>query len=85
MFGRVADNRIVAGGIVNRSAEAVGISNVFTEAGHGSETWSALAQCARAFFPDLPLIGYEWGESLDDALSSGFQDIGSLRVWLADT
>jgi len=85
VFGRVANDRIVAGGIVNRSADAVGISNVFTEAGHGSQTWSALAQCARAFFPDLPLIGYERGESLADALSSGFQDIGSLRVWLADT
>jgi hypothetical protein len=84
VFGRVANNRTVAGGIVNRSADAVGISNVFTEAGHGSETWSALAQCARASFPDLPLIGYERSESLPDALSSGFHDVGSLRVWLAD-
>ena len=35
--------------------------------------------------PDLPLIGYERGEALADAQKSGFQVVGSLRVWLADT
>jgi hypothetical protein len=85
VLGRMANERVLAGGIVNRSADAAGISNVFSEAGHGSETWSALAQCARALFPDLPLIGYERGEALADAQDSGFQAVGSLRVWLADT
>jgi hypothetical protein len=85
VFGRIAKDQILAGGIVNRSAGAAGISNVFSEAGHGSETWSALAQCARAFFPDLPLIGYERGEALADAQNSGFQAVGLLPVWLADT
>ena len=85
VLGRIANDRILAGGIVNRSADAVGISNVFSEAGHGSETWSTLAQCAGAFFPDLPLIGYERGEALADAQNSGFQAVGLLRVWLADT
>ena len=85
VLGRRTNDRILAGGIVNRSVGAAGISNVFSEAGHGSETWSALAQCARTFFPDLPLIGYERGEALADAQKSGFQAVGSLRVWLADT
>jgi hypothetical protein len=79
----MANYRIVAGGIVNRSAGAAGLSNVFSRAGHGSETWSALAQCART--PDFPLIGYERGEALADAQNSGFQAVGSLRVLLADT
>ena len=81
VLGRIANDRILAGGIVNRGADAAGISNVFCEAGHGSETWSALAQCARASFPDLPLIGYERGEALADAQNSGFQAVGSVRVW----
>jgi hypothetical protein len=85
VLGRMVKDRILAGGIVNRSAGAAGISNVFSEAGHGSETWSALAQCARASFPNLPLIGYERGETLADAQNSGFQAVGSLKVWLADT
>ncbi len=85
VLGRMANGRVVAGGIVNRSAGAAGISNVFAEAGHGPETWSALAQCARTFFPDLPLIGYERDEQLADAQVSGFQAVGSLRVWIADT
>ena len=85
VLGRIANDRVLAGGIVNRSADAVGISNVFSEAGHGSETWSTLAQCAGAFFPDLPLVGYERGAALADAQNSGFQTVGSLRVWLADS
>jgi hypothetical protein len=85
VLGRTENDRILAGGILNRSVGAVGISNVFSEAGQGSETWSGLAQCARAFFPDLPLIGYERGEALVDAQNSGFQAVGPLRVWLADT
>jgi hypothetical protein len=85
VLGRIANDQILAGGIVNRSAGGAGISNVFSEAGHGSETWSALAQCARALFPDLPLIGYERGEALADAQKSEFQVVGSLRVWHADS
>jgi hypothetical protein len=84
VLGRIANDRILAGGIVNRGADAAGISNVFCEAGDGSETWSALAQCARASFPDLPLIGYERGEALADAQNSGFKAVGSLRVWRAE-
>ena len=51
VLARIGNDRILAGGIVNRSAGAAGISNVFSEEGHGSETWSALAQCARTIFP----------------------------------
>jgi hypothetical protein len=85
VLGRIANGRVVAGGVVNRSAGAAGISNVFAQAGRGPETWTALAQCARKFFPDIPLIGYERGEQLADAQDSGFQAVGSLRVWIADS
>ena len=41
----------MAGGILTRTADVVGISNVFTKVGQATETWSALAQAARAGFP----------------------------------
>jgi hypothetical protein len=85
VLGRIENDRVIAGGIVSRSAQAAGISNVFTEAGRGSETWSALAQCARAFFPDLPLIGYERDQELAHAQSTGFHTAGELQVWIANT
>jgi hypothetical protein len=84
ILGRIQDHRIVAGGIVSPSAQVVGISNVFTEVGRESETWSDLMQCARAYVPNLPLVGYESGEELGHALSSGFQIAGTLRVWIAN-
>ncbi len=85
VLGRIKNDRVIAGGIVSDGARVAGVTNVFTEVGHESETWSALAQCARASFPGLPLIGYERGEELTHALSSGFQTAGALQVWIANT
>jgi hypothetical protein len=85
VLGRIKNDRVIAGGIVSGSARVAGLSNVFTGVGHESETWSALAQCARAFFPGLPLIGYERGEELAHAQSGGFQTAGALRVWITST
>jgi len=84
-FGRIKNDRVIAGGIVSRSAHAAGVSNVFTRMEDATETWSALAHCARMCFPDLPLIGYEQGDELVHALSSGFHAGGPLRVWIAGT
>lgn len=85
VLGRIQNDRIIAGGIVTGSAHVAGLSNVFTGAGRESETWSELAQCGRAFFPRLPLIGYERGEELTHAHSGGFQTVGGLRVWITNT
>ena len=85
VLGRMEKDRIVAGGIVSRGTHVAGISNVFAEVGRGSETWSCLAQCARACFPNLPLVGYQRGEELRHAQSSGFQIAGALRVWIASS
>ena len=74
----------MAGGILSRATDAVGISNVFTKVGQATGTWSALAQTARAWCPGLPLIGYERGEELAQARSSGFHAAGALRVWIAN-
>ncbi len=84
VFGRIKNDRVIAGGIVSGGARVAGVSNVFTEVEHESETWSALAQCARASFPGLALIGYERGVELSHAQSSGFQTEGALQVWIAN-
>lgn len=84
VLGRIEKERVVAGGILSRAADAVGISNAFTKVGRPTGTWWALAQTARAWCPGLPLIGYERGEELAQARSSGFHTAGALRVWIAN-
>jgi hypothetical protein len=73
------DNGIVGGGILNRGAEVVGLSNLF-----GSSidmVYRRLAAMAAEIFPGLPLVGYEHGVELAAAHHAGFKTVGSLRVW----
>lgn len=66
------------GAILNRSAGAVGISNLFSANG---DTWASAISLADRLFPGVPLVGYERGEGLEAALRNGFQRIGPLRIW----
>jgi hypothetical protein len=84
VLARIKNDRVTAGGIASRNADVAGLSNVFTHRGDPSETWSALAQCARARIPGLPLIGYERGKELAQAQNGGFHIAGPLRVWIAN-
>jgi hypothetical protein len=73
------DGGIVGGGILNRGAEVVGVSNLF-----GSPidmVRRGLAAMAGEIFPGLPLVGYERGDELVAAHQAGFETVGSLRVW----
>jgi hypothetical protein len=73
------DGGIVGGGILNRGAEVVGLSNLF-----GSTinvVWQSLAAMAREIFPGLPLVGYERGYELAAAHQAGFETVGPLKVW----
>ncbi|WP_371750034.1 hypothetical protein OG302_06770 [Streptomyces sp. NBC_01283] len=80
-----AAGRIVAGAIASPGDAVLGISNLFaTDDAPGGEAaaWAGcLAEAARRW-PDLPVVGYESGESLDVAMSQGFTPVGPLRVWL---
>ena len=76
------DDHIVAGAIGNRSDGVIGWSNLFVK------QMRYLRACAAGslrmlseIFPGLPLVGYEGGDALRGALSSGFEAIGPLRVW----
>jgi hypothetical protein len=73
------DGGIVGGGILNRGAEVVGLSNLF-----GSPidmVWRSLTAMASEIFPGLPLVGCERGDELVTAHQAGFESVGPLRVW----
>lgn len=72
---------VVAGVIANRTDTVVGLSNVFVPAAAEQRFWRGCVQAAQAIFPGLPLVGYEQGSALADALDLGFEEIGRLRVW----
>jgi hypothetical protein len=74
--------RIVAGAVLNRSATAVGLSNLFSAAGDADRAWAGAIATAAAHHPGLPIVGYERGDGLAAALRHGFLAVGSLRVWL---
>ncbi|RTL65079.1 MAG: hypothetical protein EKK41_20665 [Hyphomicrobiales bacterium] len=67
------------GGILNRGAGVVGVSNVFGT--RLDRVWRDLITCAGETFPGLPLIGYEHGDDLSVAKAAGFAPIGTLRIW----
>ena len=73
------DDGIVGGGILNRGAEVVGLSNIFGSA--IDVVWRSLMAMAGEIFPGLPLVGYEHGDELAAAHRAGFETVGPLRVW----
>ena len=68
----------VAGAVLNRTEEVVGLSNVFDG---GSELVASARDEAGRRWPGRPIVGYEDGEALDAALAAGFRTVGPLRVW----
>jgi len=75
------DQRIVGGGIGNRAGNVVGLSNVFAPIGEAPQIGAGCITAILATFPNLPIVGYEHGESLAVAQAHGFEALGSLRVW----
>ena len=73
------EDGIAGGGILNRGADVVGLSNLF-----GSKidwVWRSLTAMAGEIFPGLPLVGYEHGNDLAAAKLAGFETTGPLRIW----
>jgi hypothetical protein len=77
-----ANERVVAGAILNRSATVVGISNFFAESGVASAGWSGCLTLAGSLFPEATFVGYESGDRLVDVRHHGFETVGPLRVWI---
>lgn len=71
-----------AGFIANVAANVIGISNVFSCGMDVCDPWLAIPHVVSTEFPGIPLVGYEHGDSLSAAHSSGWKAIGPLRVWI---
>jgi hypothetical protein len=78
-----AEGKIVGGGILNRGAGIVGLSNLFARGPDLALVWQELIDQAVERFPGLCLVGYERGPELAVAHRSGFESIGPLRVWVS--
>jgi hypothetical protein len=72
---------IAAGAVANRSAAAIGLSNVFSADGDLESAYVGAASAAQARWGSLPVVGYEFGDSLDAARRAGFSTVGGLAVW----
>lgn len=83
-FGRIASAGFDAGCIANNSLKVVGISNIFQLDDAAPASQEAVSVAASAF-GELPLVGYESGDSLTEMLQYGFKPVGDLKVWLQDS
>ncbi len=81
-FAAYRGQEIVAGGIANRAAGVVGLSNVFVASAEPSAVWAGLIDAAQDAFPGLPLISYQRGAALEATTACGFAPVGPLRVWI---
>lgn len=77
-----ADGIPLCGGILNKGAGVVGLSNVFHTGVDPEVVWRGLLREAVTRFSRLPVVGYETGIELAVAQRTGFQSLGPLRVWL---
>jgi hypothetical protein len=82
VLGAVVDGEVVAGALLNRSTDVVGLSNVFVTTAAPDDVWPGCLDAITTTFPGLPIVGYEPGASLDTALRYGFTSLGPLRVWI---
>ncbi len=80
----VENGKPIGGGILNHHAGVVGLSNLFAEDGRGEDIRRGLMSQAAELYPQEPLVGYEQGDDLDEALRAGFELLGPLRVWLRE-
>ncbi len=83
VVAEVVGGRVVAGALLNRSSEVVGISNFF-DAGGSSSSWEGCVAFAATLFPESTLVGYEAGNALGAVRTVGFDAPGRLRVWIHD-
>lgn len=81
LAARTSDH-VVAGAILNRSSDVVGISNFFTDARVASAGRAGCLAFAGTLHPGSTFVGYESGDALDAARTHDFETAGSVRVWL---
>lgn len=74
---------LVGGVVLNRSAGVVGLSNLFAVDGSDvGAVWASAVTAAGGYCPGLPVVGYEQGDDVVEAVAGGFSAVGPLRVWV---
>jgi hypothetical protein len=81
VLARHEGDRIVAGAIANRSADVIGLGNLFDAAGDLVSAWEGAAEAATSLWDAMPAVGYDSGDALDAAHQAGFVGVGELAVW----
>ncbi|MFC7391429.1 hypothetical protein [Scopulibacillus cellulosilyticus] len=72
----------ISGFIANLGAGVIGISNAFSMEYTNEALWKDIVQAVSTEFQNLPIVGYEQGNSLKAALSCGWESLGPLRIWI---
>ena len=76
VWGRKAATGYDGGFIANQSKDCIGLSNCF-----GLDARPAATALCAQFGQGKPMVGYERGDDLAEALASGWQATGPLTVW----
>ncbi len=82
-LGRKTDGAFEAGCIANRSADCLGLSNIFSRS-PSAASFAEAAAAAAWVDRHKPLVGYEAGENLHHAHMAGFETVGKLRVLVTE-
>jgi hypothetical protein len=71
---------LVGGAVLHDGSRTVGLSNTWAVQGHTLD-WDELLTAAHAIHPGRAVTDYARGEDLQNLLGSGFQAVGTQRVW----
>ncbi len=82
-LGQKADGEFKAGCIANASADSIGLSNVFSRS-DTTGLFSRAAAAVESLGHKKPIVGYESGGDLDNAMDAGFETVGDLRILVAE-
>jgi hypothetical protein len=83
LAGRDGDD-VVAGVVLNRSPDVVGVSNFFSNLGSVAANWASGLAHIGALLPGAVLVGYESPDALGRTRPDEFKTAGPLRVWRRD-
>jgi len=82
LFAAYRGDTLVGGCAANSSAEAVGMSNLFSADRDMEPIAIGGLTAVSRFAPGVPIVGYEAGDALERAKRLGFRAVGPLRVWI---
>jgi hypothetical protein len=73
--------QVLGGAVVNRSKNAVGLSNFFTRSTDALNSWRSCVAHVCAHNSDMTVVGYVTDPHLPRAQDTNFTALGPLRIW----